>query len=59
MLKSSKLASKKRISLYLTEKSDKWLTEQAGQQGLSKNDIIQILINREMEEGDNAARGRN
>jgi hypothetical protein len=40
---------KKRTTLYLTSISDEWLTEQSKKQGISKNDVIQILINGAME----------
>lgn len=40
---------KKQNTYRLTEAADRWITQQAKQQGLSKNDIIQILINKAME----------
>lgn len=40
---------KKRTTLYLIEATDRWLTEQAIKRGVSKNDVIQLLINKEME----------
>ncbi len=40
----------KRKVLYarITEEADSWLTEQSKSQGISKNDIIQLLINKAM-----------
>ena len=40
---------KKRTTLYLVAEADTWITEQATRQGLSKNDIVQMLINNAME----------
>lgn len=41
--------AKKRTTLYLTEATHRWITEQATTQGISKNDVMQILINKAME----------
>ena len=42
---------KKRTTLYLLPAADAWVTKQARQQGVSKNDIIQALISRAMGKG--------
>ena len=39
---------KKQTGFRLTEKAHKWLDEQSKKQGISKNDIVQILINNAM-----------
>jgi len=40
--------AKKKTTIYLTLQADNWITEQSQKQGLSKNDIVQILINNAM-----------
>ena len=44
--------AKKKTTIYLTVETDAWLREQAKKQGISKNDVIQLLINREMSKTD-------
>lgn len=41
---------KKRFVLYtrVDEDANRWVTEQAAKQGISKNDVVQMLINKEM-----------
>ena len=39
---------KKQTGFRLTEKAFQWLEEQSQKQGISKNDIVQILINNAM-----------
>ena len=40
---------KKTATYRLTESSDRWLIEQSKKRGISKNDVVQELINKEME----------
>jgi predicted HicB family RNase H-like nuclease len=35
----------------LTERAHKWLKEQAEERGISKNDVVQEMINKEIERG--------
>lgn len=39
---------KKQTTVRLTKAANDWLTEQAKQRGISKNDVIQELINEAM-----------
>jgi len=42
---------KKKTTTYrFTEESNNWLTDRAKKQGISKNDIVQLLINQAMEQ---------
>ena len=41
---------KKQTTYRLTEKADAWLKSEAEKQGLSKNDIVQMLINEKMKD---------
>ena len=40
--------AKKKTTIYLTEESDRWLKEYAKKEGISKNNVIQLLLNKEL-----------
>jgi predicted HicB family RNase H-like nuclease len=39
---------KRQTGFRLTEKAHKWLEEQAKQRGISRNDVVQEMINKEI-----------
>ena len=44
------MAKKHRTNINLTLAADRWLMEQSEKRGISKNSVIQELINKAMEE---------
>jgi predicted HicB family RNase H-like nuclease len=44
------IAIKRQTGFRLTEKAHRWLEEQAKERGISKNDVVQELINEKIEE---------
>jgi hypothetical protein len=42
---------KRQTGFRLTERAHEWLKEQAWRRGISKNDVVQELINREIARG--------
>ena len=43
-------SGKKQTTSRFTIESDRWLEQQAIRQGISKNDVVQLLINKAMNE---------
>ncbi len=39
---------KKKTTIYLTQASDEWLTKEAQARGISKNGVLQELVNKAM-----------
>ena len=51
----AEMVQKARRTISLTRETDHWITEQAKKQGISKNDVIQMLINKAMKREAEAA----